>query len=141
MICSPKRWEDFMIYQSRFSRTEDTTLRAQHLRSEISKTEAKLWPHVRRKGMGAKFRRQHAIGPIVVDYCCVSLKLVVEVDGPLHSKAEDDARDAILRRRGFDVFRFSVQDMDLRFQSVLDTIHREVYLRSQEKIAAAASSP
>src|SRR5262245_11975984 len=69
---------------------------------------------------------------------CVSLKLVVEVDGPLHSKADDDARDAILRRRGFDVLRFSAQDMDLRFQSVLDTIHREVYLRSQQKIAAEA---
>ncbi len=130
-----------MTDQSRFSRTEDMTLRAQDLRSEISRTEAKLWPHVRRKSMGAKFRRQHAIGPLVVDYCCVSLKLVVEVDGPFHAKAQDYARDAILRRHGFDVLRFSAQDMDLRFQSVLDTIHREVGVRSQEKIATAASSP
>jgi very-short-patch-repair endonuclease len=134
-----------MIIQSRYSRSDEMTLRAQDLRAEIGKTESRLWPHVRRKAMGAKFRRQHAIGPIVVDYCCTSLKLVVEIDGPFHSKSEDDARDALLRRRGFDVLRFSVQDMDLRFQSVLDTIHREVHLRAQEKISreigAAASTP
>ena len=34
--------------------------------------------------MGLKFRRQFPIGPYVADFCCHSLKLIVELDGGVH---------------------------------------------------------
>lgn len=124
-----------MPEDSRFNRTEDTTLRAQDLRSDVSKTEARLWPRLCKPRMGAPFRRQHPIGPYFADYCCVPLKLVIEVDGPLHSEAEDDVRDRFMERQGYDVIRFSVEDMDKRFRGVIDTIQDQVQLRLLEKDA------
>ena len=46
-----------MPKSSRFERTEETTLRAQDLRAEVSKTEAKLWPKLCKGRMGASFRK------------------------------------------------------------------------------------
>ncbi len=124
-----------MAGKSRFSRTEEITLRAQDLRSDVSQTEAKLWPRLCKSRMGAPFRKQHPIGPYFADYCCVPLKLVIEVDGPLHSKAEDDVRDRVMERHGYYVLHFSVEDMDKRFRSVVDTIHEQVQVRLLEKEA------
>ena len=60
--------------------------------------------------MGAPFRRQHPIDRYFADYCCVPLKLVIEIDGHTHSVAHDFARDHRLAELGFDVLRFSVQE-------------------------------
>src|SRR5689334_13358276 len=120
-----------MSKQSRFERTEEITLRAQDLRAETSKTEARLWPKLCKGRMGASFRKQHPIGPYFADYCCVSLKLVVEVDGPFHEKSKDKVRDRVMAERGYDVLRFSVEDLDKRFTSVVETIHDSVQLRLQ----------
>jgi len=62
-----------------------------------------------RRYRDAKFRRQHAIGPYVVDFACVDARLVVEVDGPSHTDAEqaafDAKRTADLERWGWRVAR------------------------------------
>lgn len=76
---------------SRYVRTEETPERARDLREDASTTEPKLWPRLCKGRMGASFRKQHPIGPYFADYCCVSLKLVVEVDGPLHDRRSDEA--------------------------------------------------
>jgi very-short-patch-repair endonuclease len=118
---------------SRFSRTEETTLRAQGLRAEVTKTESCLWPRLCKSRMGAPFRRQHPIGPYFADYCCVPLKLVIEIDGPTHERNNDEARDRFLAERGYDVLHFSVEDMDKRFKNVVETIHQHVQIRLLEK--------
>lgn len=87
--------------------------------------------------MGASFRRQHPVGPYFADYCCPSLKLVIEIDGPFHSREDDQRRDQFMIRRGFDVLRFSVEDMDLRFRNVIDTIHARVQIGLAEKQVSA----
>ncbi len=73
--------------------------------------EALLWRILRRRGIGEKFRRQVPIGRYVVDFLCVSAKLVIELDGPGHDDAEqrahDFARDKWLSARGWKVLRFS----------------------------------
>jgi len=53
-----------------------------------------LWEALRRRQLGARFRRQHPLGPYVVDFYCVAHKLVVEVDGAVHDSAEAAERDA-----------------------------------------------
>ncbi len=110
-------------------RTREQTVFARKLRRNVTKTERRLWPHLRNDALGAPFRRQHVIGPDFVDYCCVPLSLVVEIDGPTHDLARDSLRDARLAKHGFDVLRFSVQEMDENLEGVVSTIYDAVQLR------------
>ena len=55
--------------------------RARKLRENQTDVESKLWWRLRHRQLnGAKFRRQHPIGPFIVDFC-VETGLVVELDG------------------------------------------------------------
>jgi very-short-patch-repair endonuclease len=40
-----------------------------------------------------------------------------------------------MKRHGYDVMRFTFEDMDRRFRSVVETIHAEVLLRLQRQRA------
>ncbi|MHB0858108.1 MAG: endonuclease domain-containing protein [Anaerolineae bacterium] len=58
---------------------------AEVLRKQSTPAEALLWQNLRgRRLAGAKFRRQHPIGPYVADFYCAEQHLVVELDGPVH---------------------------------------------------------
>ncbi|GAA5506243.1 uncharacterized protein HI_1162 [Novipirellula caenicola] len=63
-----------------------------------------------RRCCGEKFRREVVIEPYTVDFCCIALKLVVEVDGEHHftdaGLASDRARDQYLMQLGYKVLRF-----------------------------------
>lgn len=107
-------------------RTKCQTLRARELRRDVSRTERRLWPHLRNSALGAPFRRQHPVGPFFPDYYCVPLKLAVEVDGPQHDPAEDSERDATLKSHGVTLLRFSVQDIDENLEGVINTIHQTI---------------
>jgi very-short-patch-repair endonuclease len=67
---------------------------AGELRHEPTPAEAKLWAYLRASKLeGVKFRRQHAIGRYVVDFCSPSQKLIIELDGSQHlQEHEPDAR-------------------------------------------------
>jgi very-short-patch-repair endonuclease len=110
-------------------RSSDQTERARQLRRDASRTERKLWPHLRGAQMSVSFRRQHPVEKFHLDYYSAELKLAVEIDGPMHDAASDSERDAILAAHGIEVLRFSVQEIDINLQGVADTIHREVRLR------------
>jgi very-short-patch-repair endonuclease len=82
--------------------------RARHLRRNMTDTERFVWERVRYRQIGrCKFRRQHPLGPFVVDFACLERKLVLELDGGQHAeRAEEDARrTAWLEERGYRVFR------------------------------------
>ncbi|TIL72723.1 MAG: endonuclease domain-containing protein [Mesorhizobium sp.] len=90
--------------------------KARALRVHATKGESLLWYELRElKSAGIKFRRQCPIGPYIVDFACLAVKLVVEVDGDLHEqergKRHDAVRDAYLRSLGFDVFRVDEPDV------------------------------
>jgi very-short-patch-repair endonuclease len=109
-------------------RSKRQTLRARDLRERSSKTEKRLWPHLRNSKAGAPFRRQHPVGPFFPDYYCVPLKLAVEVDGPLHDLERDSSRDSWMKERGITLLRFSVQEIDANLPGVIDTIRNEIWL-------------
>ena len=125
------------LSRKRFSRTAEQTEFARRLRREASRTERKLWPHLKSDKMGAAFRRQYSVDKYFADYCCVSLRLVIEIDGPMHGAARDFARDVRLGRRGFDVLRFSVQEIDENLAGVIDTIYGEVQMRLARRRVSA----
>jgi very-short-patch-repair endonuclease len=69
--------------------------RARAMRAAPTSAEEKLWAVLRAgRYRGFKFRRQHAIGPYVVDFACISARLVIEADGPSHAREEQAAFDA-----------------------------------------------
>jgi very-short-patch-repair endonuclease len=70
-----------------------------------------LWNILKSKNLnGRKFRRQHSIGNYIVDFCCPSEKLVIELDGNPHGEyhniEKDKKRDQYLEGPGFSILRF-----------------------------------
>jgi very-short-patch-repair endonuclease len=93
---------------------EELMSRARDARKQPTQAEEWLWKFLRRRQlMGARFRRQRPVGPYRVDFCCVSLNLVVEVDGPVHDLQveADEGRLSFLLLQGFTVLRFSNEDV------------------------------
>jgi len=85
--------------------------RARELRHSDILAEKLAWRLLRnRQLLHYKFRRQLPLGNAIVDFCCLSLKLVVELDGAGHayrSQAKRDRqRDLELEKRGYHVLRF-----------------------------------
>ena len=80
---------------------------------------------------GFKFKRQHPIGPYIVDFYCVSRKLVIELDGGGHADERQVSYDSLrsdwLAREGIEVLRFWNNQMLNQTESVLkviwDTLH------------------
>ena len=105
----------------------NSTNRARELRRNSTDAERRLWSRLRAKRLGAwKFKRQHPIGPYIVDFVCHAARLVVEVDGGQHADSEHDLkRDAWLRSEGYAVLRFWNHDV-LRGTDVVEAAINDV---------------
>ena len=88
--------------------------RAKSLRRTMTEPERVLWSLLRRGRLGLRFRRQHPIGPYVLDFYCASARLCVEADGPVHAdRAErDNRRTEWLSKEGIRVMRFSTAEIE-----------------------------
>jgi very-short-patch-repair endonuclease len=96
---------------------------------EPTPAEDRLWQMLRRHNLGgAKFRRQHVIGPFIVDFYCAAAQLVVEVDGPIHDlqQEEDKLRQDFLEQAGLTVLRFSNDEVVTHVGNVMMRIRREL---------------
>ena len=85
--------------------------RARALRHNMTGAEKRLWSSLRGKQLeGFRFRRQHPLGPYIVDFICHEKKLVIEVDGGHHGEGDqavhDAARNTWIRSRGYRIIRF-----------------------------------
>ena len=55
------------------------------LRNNMPTAEIILWNIIRNKQIkNYKFRRQHGIGPYIVDFYCPNARIVIEIDGESH---------------------------------------------------------
>jgi very-short-patch-repair endonuclease len=98
---------------------------ARKLRVDQTTAESILWHQLRsRQVRGRKWRRQHPVGPYVVDFLCFQVRLIVEIDGDVHAfqREQDEARQAYLESYGFCVIRFSNDDIFHNLEGVLQTI-------------------
>lgn len=98
---------------------------ARKLRHNLTPAEARLWSALRNKQLnGLRFRCQHPVGNFILDFYCPACKLVVEVDGEIHtSRAEyDQSRTAKLGEHGYQVLRFSNEEVMHDLPKVLDKI-------------------
>ncbi len=103
--------------------------RAWELRNEPTPAEAKLWAYLRSLSENnIHFRRQHAIGPYIVDFCAPRHKLIIEVDGSQHLDQEDydTERTAFLASKGFNVLRFWNSDVMNKINGVMGLIFEAI---------------
>jgi very-short-patch-repair endonuclease len=96
---------------------------ARRLRNNMTNVEWRLWSRLRSRQLGARFRRQHPIGPYFADFASVQRRLVIEVDGDTHLEAYDQHRDAWLQARGWTVLHVTVQEIDESFEDVIAAIY------------------
>jgi very-short-patch-repair endonuclease len=112
----------------RKSRESDTRIpRARKLRRGMTTAERKLWWHLRRVAPArSHFRRQATIGPYFADFACHDLRLVIELDGGQHGRADqmlaDTVRTEFLSSRGYRVLRFWNNDVLTNIDGVLTVI-------------------
>ena len=89
--------------------------------------EARLWVCLRAKQLGGlKFRRQHPVGPYVLDFYCPEARLAVEVDGQQHGDPERAAKDRIrtawLATQDIGVLRITAEDVRTNLNAILTWI-------------------
>ncbi len=82
----------------------------------MTTAESALWRALRRRQVdGLRFRKQHALGPYILDFYCPERRLVIEVDGAVHESIEaqekDQRRTANLRAEGLTVLRITNSDV------------------------------
>ena len=91
-------------------------------------TEAErcLWEILRANKMGHRFRRQHIVGDFIVDFICLPLNLIIEVDGEYHNnpkqKEADHLRDSILNQAGYTILRFTNEEVIGNIENVIHRI-------------------
>ena len=101
--------------------------RAARMRRHLTPPEARLWACLKGHNLdGLKFRRQHSIGPYILDFYCASARLGVEVDGAVHDTpgqmARDRRRTAWLEARGLTILRYSALAIRDHLDGVLSGI-------------------
>jgi len=94
------------------------------LRKNQTPQEVILWAHLRGTQLGFKFKRQHSIGPYILDFYCPDKKLAIELDGAQHldNKEYDQERDNYLLVLGIQTIRFWNSEIDGNIEKALNRI-------------------
>ncbi|MGV8853810.1 MAG: cobaltochelatase subunit CobN [Devosia sp.] len=118
---------------TRHARPTKNIDRARDLRTNATPFEQKLWP-VLREMAGARFRRQVPIGNYFVDFASHDARLIIEIDGDSHgtdaAQRYDAARTAFLASAGYQVLRFTNEDIAINMDGVWQAIRSTLDERS-----------
>ncbi len=101
----------------------------QTLRKEMPRAEKILWSCLRKRFLtGFKFRRQHGLGPYIMDFYCPRAKLAIEIDGDSHyqpgAQPKDKARQKFIENQGIMVLRFTNYEIRDSLDEVVGIIER-----------------
>jgi very-short-patch-repair endonuclease len=112
----------------------DTIEFAKVLRERVTPSEKLIWKRLKGKNIkGMKFRRQQPIGRYIADFYCHELRLVIEIDGPIHLRKDriehDKIRTAIINSHDIKVIRFTNYEVRYRIGKVMKTIREEILNR------------
>ncbi|RYU87249.1 DUF559 domain-containing protein [Mucilaginibacter terrigena] len=122
-------------------------LKANSIEGRQNPTEAEnvLWQQLRNKQTGHKIRRQHAIDGYIADFVSLSRGLVIEVDGGYHTftSEQDEVRTEVLKGYGFDVIRFTNDEILSNVKNVTEQItarlnsqpERNIYGKDEAKVS------
>jgi guanylate kinase len=108
----------------------------------MTPAESALWECLRNKNLGVRFRRQHPVFGYIPDFVCLEKQLVVEVDGGYHfignQQVSDEERTQYLYQYGFEVIRFTNEEVLGNIEGVLDKI-KEV-IKNKDNMAQSKES-
>ena len=123
-----------MQYQDYFKNTPSFATRRSKLRRNQTKSEEVLWKELQSKKLGLKFRRQFQIQQYIVDFYCHSLKLIIELDGPIHQYQTDydKQRQNFLVHQGYHVVRYLNDEVLFDREAVMMQVTRELEKRKNE---------
>lgn len=100
--------------------------RRKNLRNNMTPQEIILWSRIKNSQIGFKFRRQHGLGPYILDFYCPEKRIVVELDGAHHFKKEgiehDMKRTSYLESLGVRVLRFTNSEINKNLFGILKKI-------------------
>ena len=115
-------------------------------RNQPTEAEEILWTQLSGKKLeGHKFRRQHIINEVIVDFVCIGKKLVIEVDGGYHNDPQqvelDKARTDFLNHLGYKVIRFKNEEVIGNIDKVLKAIYIDLSHRPTVPNVGAVKAP
>ena len=103
---------------------------ARENRQNATLAEQVLWRELRKKEFGVRFLRQHIIGDYIVDFVALEVSLVIEVDGGYHAEQQqiedDERRTRELNSMGFEVIRFSNEEVMYDTDNVIELIEQKI---------------
>lgn len=110
---------------------------ARHLRQEQTPAAEFLWQILRnRQFENLKFRIQHLVKEYIVDFCCLEIMLIIELDGGSHNtidqKEKDELRDLHLRGLGYRVLRYA-NEVALKNHNI---ILKDISIRNKEQTSS-----
>ena len=115
------------MYRPAISNPKSQKELRQELRRRLTPAEAQLWLILKDRQVGGlKFRRQHGMGPYIMDFYCPALKLCIELDGEAHRSEQaydhDELRTAFLEENGITVMRFENYIVQTDVQAIINAI-------------------
>jgi very-short-patch-repair endonuclease len=115
-------------------------------RNNPTNAEDILWNAIKSKQLGNyKFRRQHIIDKYITDIVCLDKRLIIEIDGLVHQLPEniesDKERTKVLEEKGFEVIRFSNDEVINERGKVLQLILQKLNDSRSIKESSSLSSP
>ena len=104
---------------------------AWQMRKNPTEAERVLWKILRKfRHSGFLFRRQHPIEFYIADFYCHNLRLVIEVDGEIHTEKEtqnhDEGRTGELERYRIKVIRFTNNQILHENNTVVEKINATI---------------
>ena len=101
----------------------------------MTPAENRLWLQLRAgQFQNLNFRRQHGIGPYIVDFFCAEKRLAIEVDGDIHAFEgqikKDKERENYLKNFGIKIIRYNNHDILTNIEEVMDDLFRRINLYS-----------
>ena len=101
--------------------------RRKELRNNATPAERLLWGILQHSNLGGyKFRRQHSVGPYILDFYCPAAGLAIELDGDSHFTDDavtyDQERTAYLNSLQITVLRFLNTDVYDNLTAVGETV-------------------
>jgi very-short-patch-repair endonuclease len=100
---------------------------ARELRRNLTDSGRLLWARLCQRQLGGfRFRRQHPMGRYILDFVCLELRYIVELDGDQHARPDhqvtDEDRSRWLEEQGYVIRRFWNQEVYKEMDRVLETI-------------------
>jgi len=117
---------------------------AKEFRSNQTEAENLLWQAIRAKRIFYKIRRQHIVNGFIADFINLEKQVIIEVDGGVHLTAEqkekDEQRTKILNQFGFEVIRFTNEEILQDVNSVAEKIKTHLDKAPSKRTAASPLS-